>query len=140
MAFRLTDIPSSTDSSTHVTARGPTASCGRATGVGCTPVVHALPPSAALVKLKGALRYHHADGPAVRAALLDLVTQLGHLLRHRGQAARGLTLTLRFSGDASWEKSRRLSSPSGHDDDLRTLAHRLLDGAGLQRGRLTGLG
>jgi hypothetical protein len=29
--------------------------------------------------------------------------------------------------------------PSAHDDDLRTLAYRLMDAAGLQRGRLTSL-
>ncbi|MFI9569377.1 DinB/UmuC family translesion DNA polymerase [Streptomyces rishiriensis] len=71
--------------------------------------------------------------------LLDLTVQLGHLLRRRGQAARGLTLVLKFAGGTTWEKTRRLPEPSAHDDDLRTLAYRLMDAAGLQRGRLTGL-
>ncbi|MFH9554519.1 hypothetical protein [Streptomyces sp. NPDC017435] len=31
------------------------------------------------------------------------------------------------------------SHPSAHDDDLRALAYRLMDAAGLQRGRLTAL-
>ncbi|MEU3796068.1 hypothetical protein AB0F07_40955, partial [Streptomyces fructofermentans] len=55
------------------------------------------------------------------------------------QVARGLTLALRFAGGTSWEKTRRLPEASAHDDDLRTLAYRLIDAAGLQRGRLTGL-
>ncbi|WP_369228017.1 hypothetical protein AB5J52_00195 [Streptomyces sp. R39] len=68
-----------------------------------------------------------------------MVVQLGHRLRERGQAAQSLTLTLRFAGDTRWEKTRRLGEASAHDDDLRTLAYRLMDAAGLQRGRLTGL-
>ncbi|WP_306459058.1 MULTISPECIES: hypothetical protein [Streptomyces] len=36
-------------------------------------------------------------------------------------------------------RTRRLPEASAHDDDLRTLAYRLIDAAGLQRGRLTGL-
>ncbi|WP_324604140.1 hypothetical protein [Streptomyces sp. Amel2xE9] len=77
-------------------------------------------------------------GAAVRAALLGLVVQLGRLLRRR-QVAQAFTLTLRFAGGASWEKTRRLPAPSGHDEDLRTMAYQLMDAAGLQRGRLTGI-
>ncbi|WP_323138322.1 MULTISPECIES: hypothetical protein [unclassified Streptomyces] len=36
-------------------------------------------------------------------------------------------------------RTRRLPEASAHDDDLRTLAYRLIDAAGLQRGRLTGI-
>ncbi|WP_329282554.1 DinB/UmuC family translesion DNA polymerase [Streptomyces sp. NBC_01451] len=79
------------------------------------------------------------DGAEVRAALLELVVQLGLLLRRRGQVARGLALTQKFAGGPSWEKARRLPEASAHDDDLRTVAYRLIDAAGLQRGRLTGL-
>ncbi|MFD9007055.1 hypothetical protein ACFV0T_40030 [Streptomyces sp. NPDC059582] len=82
---------------------------------------------------------HTLDGAAVRSALLGLVVQLGIRLRRRGQAARGLSLTLTFAGGSSWERARRLKEPSEHDDDLRALAYQLMDGAGLQRGRLTGL-
>ncbi|MDT0469216.1 hypothetical protein RM764_40685 [Streptomyces sp. DSM 41699] len=32
-----------------------------------------------------------------------------------------------------------MSEPSAHDEGLRILAHQLMDAAGLQRGRLTGL-
>lgn len=52
---------------------------------------------------------------------------------------RGLALMLKFTGGPSWEKTRRLPEASAHDDDLRTMAYRLIDAAGLQRGRLTGL-
>ncbi|MFI9343991.1 hypothetical protein ACIG0D_22405 [Streptomyces sp. NPDC052773] len=52
-------------------------------------------------------------------------------MRRRGQAARALTLTLRFAGGTSREKTRRLAEPSAHDDDLRQLAHQLMDAAGL---------
>ncbi|MFE6485693.1 hypothetical protein ACFVGN_22530 [Streptomyces sp. NPDC057757] len=79
------------------------------------------------------------DGAEVRGALLDLVVQLGALLRQREQAARALHLALRFAGGPSWEKSRRLPEASAHEDDLRTMVYRLIDAAGLQRGRLTGL-
>ncbi|WP_343240224.1 hypothetical protein [Streptomyces sp. SID12488] len=53
-------------------------------------------------------------------------------MRRRGQAARGLGLTLKFAGGPSWEKARRLPEASAHDDDLRTMAYRLIDAAGLQ--------
>ncbi|GGW13561.1 hypothetical protein GCM10018980_70510 [Streptomyces capoamus] len=56
----------------------------------------------------------------------------------RGQAARALTLTLRFAGGTSWEKTRRLPEPSAHDD-VRTIAYQLMDAAGLQRAHLTGI-
>ncbi|WP_318658287.1 DinB/UmuC family translesion DNA polymerase [Streptomyces triticiradicis] len=68
------------------------------------------------------------EGAAVRAALLDLVVTLAHRLRRRGRAARGLTL--RFAGGTSWDKTRRLTEPSAHDDDLRTTAYRLIDAVG----------
>jgi DNA polymerase-4 len=46
---------------------------------------------------------------------------------------------LKFAGGTSWEKTRRLAEPSAHDGDLRQLAYQLMDAAGLQRGRLTGI-
>lgn len=109
----------------------------RARGNDPRPVIpRALPDSATVRRV---FSQHTLDGTAVRAALLDLVVQLGHLLRQRGQAARALTLTLRFAGGTSWDKTRRLPEPSAHEDDLRVLAYQLMDAAGLQRGRLTGL-
>jgi hypothetical protein len=46
---------------------------------------------------------------------------------------------LTFAGGGAWEKTRRLPEPSAHEDDLRMLAYRLMDAAGLQRGRLTAI-
>src|SRR3954471_9259746 len=38
-----------------------------------------------------------------------------------------------------WGKKRRLTGPSTRGDDLCLLAYQVMDAAGLQRGRLTGL-
>ncbi|MET8957193.1 hypothetical protein [Streptomyces sp. NPDC004533] len=109
----------------------------RARGIDPRPVIPRTLPAAATVR--HAFPRHTIDGADTRAALLDLVVQLGRLLRGRGQGARALTLTLRFAGNSRWEKTRRLPEPSAHDEDLRILAYQLMDAAGLQRGRLTGL-
>ncbi|MEV6406031.1 hypothetical protein AB0M58_24160 [Streptomyces bobili] len=109
----------------------------RARGIDPRPVIPRTLPAAATVRC--AFDRHVLDSAAVRAALLDMVVQLGLLLRRRGQAARALTLTLKFAGSGGWEKTRRLTEPSAHDEDLRGLAYRLMDAAGLQRGRLTAL-
>ncbi|MFD8306973.1 hypothetical protein ACFV29_32225 [Streptomyces sp. NPDC059690] len=109
----------------------------RARGIDPRPVVpRDLPTTAAVSR---AFDRHVLDGADVRAALLELVVRLGLLLRRRGQAARAVTLSLRFAGGGRWERTRRPAEPSAHDDDLRLLAYRLMDAAGLQRGRLTGL-
>ncbi|MFD5272067.1 hypothetical protein [Streptomyces sp. NPDC058335] len=72
----------------------------------------------------------HGDIESWPSGTTNLVVQLGLLLRRRGQAARGLTLTSKFAGNSDWEKTRRLKEPSAHDDDLRVLAHQLMDAAG----------
>ncbi len=109
----------------------------RARGIDPRPVVpRALPASA---RVRHRFPRHTLDGATVRAALLDLVVQLGHLLRRRGQAAQALTLTLKFAGGTGWDRTRRLPEPSAHDEDLRILAYQLMDAAGLQRARLTGI-
>ncbi len=94
-------------------------SADRARGVDPRPVVPRALPSSATVR--HTFDRHTLDGATVRASLLELVVHLGRGLRRRGQAARALTLTLRFAGGTSWEKTRRLTEPSAHDDDLRTL-------------------
>ncbi|MEU9167775.1 hypothetical protein AB0D34_08270 [Streptomyces sp. NPDC048420] len=109
----------------------------RARGIDPRPVVPRALPVTASVRYR--FDEHTLDGAAVRAALLQLVVELGIRLRNRGQAARALTLTLTFAGNSSWEKTRRLAAPSGHEDDLRATAYQLIDAAALQRGRLTGL-
>ncbi|MFF5706311.1 hypothetical protein ACFY7H_28080 [Streptomyces sp. NPDC012794] len=109
----------------------------RARGIDPRPVTPRDLPSSAAVRT-GFTR-QELDGPHARAALLGLVVRLGATLRGRRQAARSLSLTLQFAGGTRWEKSRRLAEPSAHDEDLRTLAYRLMDAAGLQRARLTGM-
>ncbi|MFD3843020.1 hypothetical protein ACFWWC_43410 [Streptomyces sp. NPDC058642] len=109
----------------------------RARGIDPRPVIPRTLPAAATVRCS--FDRHVLDGAAVRSALLDLVVRLGTLLRGRAQVARAVTLILTFAGGGRWEKTRRLVEPSAHDDDLRTLAYQLMDAAGLQRGRLTGL-
>ncbi|MFH8394274.1 hypothetical protein [Streptomyces sp. NPDC018036] len=109
----------------------------RARGIDPRPVVpRTLPATASIHR---AFDRHTLDGAAVRAVLLDMVVALALQLRRRSQAARGLTLTLRFAGGATWDKTRRLTEASAHEDDLRTMAYRLIDAAGLQRGRITAL-
>jgi DNA polymerase-4 len=110
----------------------------RARGIDPRPVVPRTLPASATARTT--FPRHTLDGAEVRAAVLDTVVRLALLLlRRRSQAARALTLTLRFAGGSTWEKTRRLAEPSHHDDDLRTVAYQLMDAAGLQRGRLTGL-
>jgi hypothetical protein len=101
------------------------------------PVVPLTLPVSATIRT--AFPRHTLDGAEVRATRLDTVVRLALLLRRRGQGARALTLTPRFAGGSTWTKTRRLAEPSHHDDDLCTVAYRLMDAAGLQRGRLTGL-
>ncbi|MFF7074486.1 DNA polymerase Y family protein [Streptomyces pseudovenezuelae] len=109
----------------------------RARGIDPRPVVPRALPATASVRYR--FDEHTLDGAVVRAALLDLVVRLGTRLRGRDQAARALTLSLKFAGGGSWDKTRRLTAPSAHEDDLRQLAYQLMDAAALQRGRLTGL-
>ncbi|WP_369386254.1 hypothetical protein AB5J72_00460 [Streptomyces sp. CG1] len=70
----------------------------------------ALPASAAV---RHRFAHHTPDGAPVRAALLDVVVQLGLMLRRHEQAAQALTLTLKFAGGTSWDRSRRIPEPSG---------------------------
>ncbi|MEW2120452.1 hypothetical protein AB0945_35855 [Streptomyces sp. NPDC005474] len=91
----------------------------RARGIAPRPVARRTLPTSTSVSV--AFPRDVLDGAAVRAALLDLVVQLGQVLRRRGQVARALGLTLKFAGGPSWEKSRRLPEVSGHEDDLRTM-------------------
>ncbi|WP_331747840.1 hypothetical protein OIA45_45490 (plasmid) [Streptomyces chartreusis] len=109
----------------------------RARGIDPRPVVPRALPAAATARHR--FPRHTLDGADARAALLETVVRLGLLLRGRDQAARALTLKLSFAGGGTWEKTRRLAEPSGHDDDLRLIAYQLMDAAGLQRGRLTAL-
>ncbi|MET8855537.1 hypothetical protein [Streptomyces sp. NPDC004579] len=110
----------------------------RARGIDPRPVVARELPISASVHHAFTNR-HELDGAPVRATLLDLVVRLAALLRSRGQVARALTLTLAFAGGTRWETTRRLPEASAHDEDLRVLAYRAMDAAGLQRARLVSL-
>ncbi|MEU6387901.1 hypothetical protein [Streptomyces sp. NPDC046939] len=109
----------------------------RARGIDPRPVTPRTLPMSAAVRHR--FERQVMDGATVRARLLDLVVRLAATLRTRDQVARGLTLQLDFAGDARWTRTLRLPEPSAHDEDLRTAAYRLMDRAGLQRGRLVGL-
>ncbi|MGQ4420627.1 hypothetical protein ACN6LA_000837 [Streptomyces sp. SAS_269] len=108
----------------------------RARGIAPPVVARSLPASASV---QCTFARHTLDGADVRAALLALVVRLGRTLRRRGQSPQAPTLPLAFAWTGRWSKTCRLPQPSAHDDDLRTAAYRLMDAAGLQRGRLTGL-
>ncbi|MEU6355959.1 hypothetical protein ABZ896_42725 [Streptomyces sp. NPDC047072] len=109
----------------------------RARGIDPRPVTpRAL---AASASVRHRFRRDELDGAPVRAALLDLVVRLGTLLRGRGQAAQGVTLTLEFAGGPSWSRTQRLAQTSAHEEDLRAAAYRCMDAAALQRARLTGM-
>ncbi|WP_329583458.1 DNA polymerase Y family protein [Streptomyces sp. NBC_01361] len=109
----------------------------RARGIDPRPVTpRSLPPA---IVVRHRFTGHELEGFAVRARLLELVVRLCAVLRGREQVARAVTLHLTFAGGAKWEKSRRLVEASAHDEDLRTVAYRLMDAAGLQRGRLVGM-
>ncbi|MDX2392432.1 MULTISPECIES: hypothetical protein [unclassified Streptomyces] len=109
----------------------------RSRGIDPRPVTPRDLPASAAVRTR--FTRQELDGPHARAALLALVVRLGATLRERRQAARSLALTLHFADGTRWEKSRRLTEPSAHEEDLRTLAYRLMCAAGLQRARLTGM-
>ncbi|WP_079188813.1 DinB/UmuC family translesion DNA polymerase [Streptomyces sp. CB02009] len=76
------------------------------------------------------------DPVLVRAALLDLVAELAERLRARGQIARGLTLSVRLADGARVERTRKLPTPSGHTEDLRTAVWRSWDALAFQRARV----
>ncbi|MFE6813563.1 hypothetical protein [Streptomyces sp. NPDC057675] len=67
------------------------------------------------------------DPVLIRAALLDLVAELAERLRARGQIACGLTLSVRLADSARVERTRKLPTPSGHTEDLRTAVWRSWD-------------
>jgi DNA polymerase IV len=71
-----------------------------------------------------------------RRALLSLADELGARLRSGGQAARSLTLTVRYADGAATVRSRALPEPTGHTAALAEAAYRMYASLGLQRARL----
>ncbi|MFD8005367.1 DinB/UmuC family translesion DNA polymerase [Streptomyces mirabilis] len=91
-------------------------SFAHARGIDLRSVVPRALPGSATVRYR--FDRHVLDGAELRAALLELVVRLGHLLRRRGQPARALTLTLSFAGDgrrAAYYWIRRARSGPGAD-------------------------
>ncbi|MFJ8134347.1 DinB/UmuC family translesion DNA polymerase [Streptomyces hydrogenans] len=80
-----------------------------------------------------AFRRNETDAASVRSAVLDLVATIGERIRRRGQVARKVTLTVELAGGASVLRTRTLLAASGHTEDLRSAAYRILDGMTLQR-------
>jgi DNA polymerase-4 len=76
------------------------------------------------------------DDEAVRRAVLDLATGLGHRLRASGQTAAGLTLTVRLAGGSSVSRSRTLPAPTGRSRALTDAALAVHRALGLQRARV----
>ncbi|MFF9150482.1 hypothetical protein ACF1BN_37150 [Streptomyces sp. NPDC014861] len=76
------------------------------------------------------------DAATVRAAVLDLVVTVGERIRRRDQVARKVTLTVGLAGGGSVTRTRALPAASGHTEDLRSAAYRILDGMALQRARI----
>ncbi|WP_420036093.1 DNA polymerase Y family protein [Streptomyces sp. cg28] len=109
----------------------------RARGIDHRPVTPRLHPES--VRIHHTFAHQELDSARVRARLLDLVVQLGAVLRERNQVARAVGLHLTFAGGPTWERTRRLVEASAHEDDLRSAAYRLMDAAGLQRARLTAM-
>ncbi|MFE5713454.1 hypothetical protein ACFQ7J_21895 [Streptomyces sp. NPDC056501] len=76
------------------------------------------------------------DRVLIRAALLDLVAELARELRGRGQIARALTLSVRLADGSRVERTRKLPTPSGHTEDLRTAVWKSWDALAFQRARV----
>ncbi|SFC42980.1 DNA polymerase Y family protein [Streptomyces aidingensis] len=86
-------------------------------------------------------RFDHdqLDPDARRRALLALADRLGHRLRREGQAARGLTLTVRYADRSITTRSRTLPAPSAHTPELAGTAYAMHDALALQRARVRSL-
>ncbi|MFD7978778.1 hypothetical protein [Streptomyces sp. NPDC059071] len=109
----------------------------RAQGTDPRPVVPRRLPAAATIS--HAFGRDMLDPVLLRAALLDLVTELAERIRGRDQIAQALTLAVRFADGSRIERSRRLPAPSAHTDDLRTALWQIWDGLAFQRARVRGL-
>ncbi|MFE0654372.1 hypothetical protein ACFVZH_38140 [Streptomyces sp. NPDC059534] len=56
--------------------------------------------------------------------------------RHNWRIARALTLSVRLADGSRVERTRKLPTPSGHTEDLRTAVWRSWDGLAFQRARV----
>lgn len=79
------------------------------------------------------------DADQHRRALLGLAHQLGARLRDDGQAAAGLTLTVRYADRTTTTRTRTLTEPTHHTGPLTGAAYELYALLGLQRARVRSL-
>ncbi|MEU6219776.1 hypothetical protein ABZ845_19990 [Streptomyces sp. NPDC047022] len=105
-----------------------------ARGLDPTPVAPAAPPRSMSVEHDFA--HDELDRDRQRAALLALTDRLGLRLRNESQAARALTLTVRYADRSTTTRTRRLSEPTAHTRSLTALAYELHDRLALQRARV----
>ncbi|MGK5533545.1 DNA polymerase Y family protein [Streptomyces sp. URMC 129] len=103
-------------------------------GVDPTPVTPGAPPRS--VAAEHRFGHDELDAGRRRRALLTLADELGYRLRGEGQAARALTLTVRYADRSATTRSRRLPEPTAHTPALTGLAYALHDALGLQRARV----
>ncbi|WP_327157665.1 DNA polymerase thumb domain-containing protein [Streptomyces tubercidicus] len=106
----------------------------RARGVDPTPVT----PNAAARSMGAEHRFVHdeLDPARRRRALLSLADGLGARMRASGQAARALTLTVRYADRSTTTRTRRLDGPTAHGPALTEAAYALHTALGLQRARV----
>ncbi|UCM87103.1 DNA polymerase Y family protein [Streptomyces marincola] len=103
-------------------------------GTDPTPVVPSAPPRTASAEHR--FGHDELDAGQRRRALLTLADDLGHRLRGAGQAARTLTLTVRYADRSTTVRSRTLAEPTAHTPALAGAAYALHDALGLQRARV----
>ncbi|UNO42889.1 helix-hairpin-helix domain-containing protein [Streptomyces sp. MST-110588] len=106
----------------------------RARGLDPTPVT----PNASARSMGAEHRfaYDELDPERRRRALLTLADDLGSRMRASGQAARALTLTVRYADRSTTTRTRRLAEPTAHGPALTAAAYALHAALGLQRARV----
>ncbi|MEV0369609.1 helix-hairpin-helix domain-containing protein [Streptomyces sp. NPDC050636] len=106
----------------------------RARGIDPTPVS----PNASARSMGAEHRFAHDELDPVRRrrALLSLADDLGARMRASGQAARALTLTVRYADRSTTTRTRRLAEPTAHGPALTEAAYALHAALGLQRARV----
>ncbi|MFC4497019.1 helix-hairpin-helix domain-containing protein [Streptomyces ovatisporus] len=106
----------------------------RARGIDPTPVV----PSAPARSVASEYRFDRdeLDAAGRRRALLTLADELGFRMRTEGQAARALSLTVRYADRSTTTRTRTLAEPTAHTPALTTVAYAMHDALGLQRARV----
>ncbi|MFJ4684089.1 DNA polymerase thumb domain-containing protein [Streptomyces sp. NPDC088789] len=108
-----------------------------ARGLDPTPVRPADPPRS--LRVEHRFPQDELDRDRQRAALLALTDRLGLQLRAESQAARALTLTVRYADRSTTVRTRALREATAHTPPLTALAHALHDRLGLQRARVRSL-